>query len=111
MRDGIILLALCQSNYCAAAAGPLTNAQAHLRNGSTDENFWRSELSKGAQQPRQNHNDAGISLAETEMYVLKTTLSTHHSGAYVPAHAVNCAGGLRNPSVPGWCVHSALNIG
>lgn len=60
MRDGIILLALCQSNYCAAAAGPLTNAQAHLRNGSTDEKFRRSELSKAAQQ---NHNDAGISLA------------------------------------------------
>lgn len=63
MRDGIILLASCQSNFCAAAAGPLTNAQAHLRNGSTDEKFRRSELSKAAQQPQLNHNDAGISLA------------------------------------------------
>lgn len=60
MRDGIILLALCQSNNCATAAGPLTNAQAQVRNGSTDENVRPSELSKGAQL---NHNDAGISLA------------------------------------------------
>lgn len=75
MRDGIILLALCQSNYCAAAAGPLTNAQAHLRNGFTDENFRRSELSKGAQQPQLNHNDAGISLD-------RKPLSAHT----IPAH-------------------------
>lgn len=45
------------------------------------------------------------------MYMLETTLSARHSGAYVPAHAVNCAGGLRDPSVPGWWVHSALSIG